>query len=241
MSTDPYSDLLAYRTTPLENDYSPAQLLYSRQLCTDLPMTFEQWQPKLPDASLIIAKEEKQKQWQKLVWLSSSNKGVTTTFSRYQTLSAWSSRNHSCLTVSLSIIHCFNTKWKLQVKLKVYYSTSRTMWSGLNDHHYRRNESTNNPTTASSGSPATSGPIAKQSESTVATKPNYNSKWTSGCVSPPHTGSCTVEKRTGTSYWSCDQVVFNCTQVHYTCRDIRCFACNISPAKGDGVLCFLLF
>ena len=64
-STDPYSALLAYQTTPLENGYSPAQLLYSRQLHTDSPMTFEHRRPKVPNASLIIAKEEKRKQWQK--------------------------------------------------------------------------------------------------------------------------------------------------------------------------------
>ena len=52
-------------TTPLENGYSPAQLLYSRQLRTDLPITHEQRCPKVPEFSVISTKEEKQEQRQK--------------------------------------------------------------------------------------------------------------------------------------------------------------------------------
>ena len=36
-SGDPYLSLLAYRSAPLENGYSSAQLLMSRNLCTTLP------------------------------------------------------------------------------------------------------------------------------------------------------------------------------------------------------------
>ena len=56
-SRDPYEALLAYRTTPLENGYSPAQLLYSRQLRSNLPATIEQLHPKVPDP-LIVAQRE---------------------------------------------------------------------------------------------------------------------------------------------------------------------------------------
>ena len=64
-SPDSYAALLAYQARPLENGYSPAQLLYSRQLRTDLPITIERCCPKVPDFSAIAAREEKQKQRQK--------------------------------------------------------------------------------------------------------------------------------------------------------------------------------
>ena len=56
-SRDPYEALLAYHTTPLGNGYSPAQLLYSRQLRSNLPATIEQLHPKVPDP-LIVAQRE---------------------------------------------------------------------------------------------------------------------------------------------------------------------------------------
>ena len=64
-SADPYAALLAYRTTPLENGYSLSQLLYRRQLRTNLPMTSEQIRPSLPDLSVVIQRDELQKQRQK--------------------------------------------------------------------------------------------------------------------------------------------------------------------------------
>ena len=64
-STDLYAALLAYPTTPLENGYSPAQLLYSRQLCSNVPTTIEQLRPEVPDSFLIILGKTLQKQRQK--------------------------------------------------------------------------------------------------------------------------------------------------------------------------------
>ena len=64
-SENPYAALLAFRITPLENGYSPAQLLYSRQLRTNLPATSEQLRPRVPDLSVIVQREELQKQRQK--------------------------------------------------------------------------------------------------------------------------------------------------------------------------------
>ena len=43
---DPYLVLLAYQSTPLAIGYSPAELLMSRRLCSNVPMTRQQRQPE---------------------------------------------------------------------------------------------------------------------------------------------------------------------------------------------------
>ena len=48
-SVDPYMALLSYRSTPLENGYSPAELLFNRRLRTTVPLTVAQRQPSVPD------------------------------------------------------------------------------------------------------------------------------------------------------------------------------------------------
>ena len=48
-SGDRYLALLAYRSTPLECGYSPAQLLMSRNLCITIPMVRDQRTPEVVD------------------------------------------------------------------------------------------------------------------------------------------------------------------------------------------------
>ena len=48
-STDPDMALLAYRATPLENGFSPAELLFSRRVRTTVPLTLDQRRPTVPD------------------------------------------------------------------------------------------------------------------------------------------------------------------------------------------------
>ena len=62
---DPYLALLAYRTTPLETGYSPAELLMSRIPRTNIPTTRKQRTPKVPDLSSFRAKDQKAKARQK--------------------------------------------------------------------------------------------------------------------------------------------------------------------------------
>ena len=56
---DPYLAMLTYRSTPLENGYSPAELLMGRKLRTTLPISKEQLQPSLPNAANLRRKERK--------------------------------------------------------------------------------------------------------------------------------------------------------------------------------------
>ena len=50
--------LLAYRSTPLENGYSPAELLMGRKLKTTIPIIPVVLQPKLPNHSTLRKKED---------------------------------------------------------------------------------------------------------------------------------------------------------------------------------------
>ena len=54
---DPYLAMLMYRSTPLKNGYSPAELLRGRKLRTNLPVLKKQLQPNLPNAPIKAQKE----------------------------------------------------------------------------------------------------------------------------------------------------------------------------------------
>ena len=54
---DPLMALLMYRSTPLENGYSPAELLMGRKLKTKVPVLSKVLQPKLPDQTSLREKE----------------------------------------------------------------------------------------------------------------------------------------------------------------------------------------
>ena len=58
-SDDPYVALMSYRSTPLENGYSPAELLMGRKLRTTIPTITEQLLPSIPPKSVVKEKEIK--------------------------------------------------------------------------------------------------------------------------------------------------------------------------------------
>ena len=56
-SNDPYVALMSYRSTPLENGYSPSELLMGRKLRTTIPMITEQLLPSIPPKFVVKEKE----------------------------------------------------------------------------------------------------------------------------------------------------------------------------------------
>ena len=61
----PYLVLSAYRSTPLSNEYSPAELLMNRKLRTNVPSSREARKPHVPDRKLLVEREEELRRKQK--------------------------------------------------------------------------------------------------------------------------------------------------------------------------------
>ena len=62
---EPYLALLAYRSTPVTNGYSPAELLMNRRLRTNVPVSREARVPRVPDKTLLLEREEELRRKQK--------------------------------------------------------------------------------------------------------------------------------------------------------------------------------
>ncbi|UYV77098.1 K02A2.6-like [Cordylochernes scorpioides] len=58
---DPYLSLLGYRTSPLENGYSPAELCMNRKLRTTVPISPVQLQSRIPDLENLEMREKDQR------------------------------------------------------------------------------------------------------------------------------------------------------------------------------------
>ena len=58
---DPAKALMSYRATPLENGYSPAEMLFGRKIRTTVPVAPDQLRPSWPDVGKIWEHEQKSK------------------------------------------------------------------------------------------------------------------------------------------------------------------------------------
>ena len=56
-SGDPFLAILAYRATPLQSGFSPAELLMSHKLRTTVPMVREQCKPKVVEMTIFMEKD----------------------------------------------------------------------------------------------------------------------------------------------------------------------------------------
>ena len=65
---DKYQALLAYRSTPLQNGFSPAELLMGRKLGTAVPVFHAQLQPKWPDLGKLNERETAYRQKQQMYY-----------------------------------------------------------------------------------------------------------------------------------------------------------------------------
>ena len=62
---DMYMAMLAYRSTPLENGLSPAEMLMGRKLRTNVPVEPQQLNPRIPNHSHLHQKEHQQQEKQR--------------------------------------------------------------------------------------------------------------------------------------------------------------------------------
>ena len=65
-TSDPCLALLSYRATPLQNGYSPAELLMSRKLRTTVPIIEQERVPKVPEQAVVKEMESQVKGLQKI-------------------------------------------------------------------------------------------------------------------------------------------------------------------------------
>lgn len=61
-SSEPILGLMAYRSTPSVNGYSPSQLLFGRRIRTNIPIQIDRLIPECPDLKIINEKEKQRKQ-----------------------------------------------------------------------------------------------------------------------------------------------------------------------------------
>ena len=128
LSSDLSLGLLAYRSTPLENRYSQAQLLMGRNICTTVPIIPKELTVPSPTWPLQAPEEGKrdERETEEELWLPSQGKIFETIGSGSMCVAAWHvHRGKNYHRKSTSLLHNSDTEWHVLTESATRHPNAR--------------------------------------------------------------------------------------------------------------------
>ena len=123
---DPYLAILSYRSTPLQNGYSPSELLMNRKLRTMVPITRERKQ-KSPRSEISASTGGRNKeQPEKEFWYLTRSQRPTRVEGRSTSLDSWSTNRSSRTGASCTpVLHSIHSWWNSETKYERFGANAR--------------------------------------------------------------------------------------------------------------------